>query len=223
MIGKGHMRNFIAVLGLVFLVGASTGALAADGVEAVFPLPRADYSADDKTTFNADGYEYKVFYSQGKMRSEYDYATPNGTKVTEVAINRVDLKLSWTLKPDVKMYVTMKNRDKVPFAMLQTDGLINVYQYDRVGQKPQGEEKINGVTAAKYKVWMENEKGKRLEGFVWRTKDDITVRVDVSESGKPGKSNRLFRELKNLKVAKQNPAFFEIPSGYKESAEGYVK
>jgi hypothetical protein len=189
------------------------------------------YKADDWTTYTDDAsnpakegsYQYKLFYSPGKMRSEYEYALKNGQKVSTVAINRIDQKLTWTIQPDQKTYVTMKNHEKVPTAMLQTDGLINVYLFDRVEQAKAGEEDVNGVKAVKYKVAMTNVAGEKLEGFVWRTKDNITLKVNATVKRKVGNTERLARELKNLKISPQDASLFEVPAGFTEKVVGYVK
>jgi hypothetical protein len=45
------------------------------------------------------------------------------------------------------------------------------------------------------------------------TKDNIMMKLDVIAVDK-GKKDRMKMELDNLKIGKQDPALFEVPSGY---------
>jgi hypothetical protein len=218
------MRKLVSVLILASTFAVLvTAARGGEPVESLFPTAKISYTAEDHTTFNGDSYQYKIYYAPGKMRSEFDIIMRSGAKVSSVSINRIDKKLSWTLQEGQKTYVTMRNKEKVPTAMLATDGLINVYLYKRVEQSRAGDEDVNGVKASKYKISLENPDGSKLAGFVWRTKDDVVVKLDVVEASSKGGSQRLFRELKNVKFGPVDAKLFEVPAGFAETMSGYVK
>jgi hypothetical protein len=213
-------RNLVLLLAVHFIT--SNAAFAGQTVEDVFPLASASYLAQNNTTYTGQSYTYRVNSSIDKVRTEYEIELRNGKKIPAVVISRIDKKLTWTLQPDQKTYVTMKNKNRMPTANLQTDGWINVYVFDNVEQSAAGEDDVNGIKAAKYKVAMSNAHGTKLSGFVWRTNEKITVKVDVTETGPEG-DRRLQRELKGLKIVATDPALFEIPKGYIEKMSGFAK
>jgi hypothetical protein len=50
-------------------------------------------------------------------------------------------------------------------------------------------------------------------GFMWFTKDGITMKMDLLQK-EGGKKSRMTMTLTHLKVGPQDPALFEIPAGY---------
>jgi hypothetical protein len=52
-------------------------------------------------------------------------------------------------------------------------------------------------------------------GTLWLTKENIPMRIETAD--KSGSGKKVFRmELKNLKIAKQDPRLFDVPSGYEK-------
>ena len=49
-------------------------------------------------------------------------------------------------------------------------------------------------------------------GFFWTTKEGIPVKMEMYKAG--DRKFRMTAELTNLRIEKQDPALFEIPSGY---------
>lgn len=215
------MKKFVATTLVLFLfAGAAFAASPKQGVDAVFPMAKAAYTAEDSTTYNDSGYNYKIFYSPGKQRSEFDIVLKKGEKIPAIVINRIDKKLTWSLQPNQKTYVTGRNKDKVPTANLQVDGMINIYLYNEVRQTRVKEEDVNGVKAVKFEVRLKSSDGSTVDGFVWRTKDDIIVKVELTETPVGGQPAKLVRELKNVKVGPVDEKLFEVPSGFVEAVSG---
>jgi hypothetical protein len=156
-----------------------------------FPQLSAEYSADMEVS--SDGKPQiagKVFQSGKKQRMEM---------AGMVSIMRLDKKIMWQVMPQQKSYMEMAIPERNVPPTEKNDAEMT----------EMGNETVNGVAAAKYKV-VSKEGGKKTEGFVWITKEGIMVKTEGKDEGKTVGS-----ELKNLKIGKQDASLFEIPSGYK--------
>jgi hypothetical protein len=76
-----------------------------------------------------------------------------------------------------------------------------------------GEETLNGVKVTKYKTIATSTDGKKYGGFSWRTKEGINLKQDLLYKEGNDKK-RMFTELNNLKIGKQDPQLFEIPDRF---------
>jgi len=167
--------------------------------------PKVSYSADSYMETADMTMQGKTYYSPGKERREFDQ---DGSK--QIMIVRHDKKVVWMLMPDDSAYMEMKlvnggrNDDLSAFKMKTT----------RVGS-----ETVNGVKTTKSKVIMTGARGVKMGGFIWTSKDGITVKLDAISVDKKSKE-RFKIELKNLHIGKQNPALFEIPAGYTKMGMG---
>jgi len=158
-----------------------------------------EYSADSYME-SADGIMQGIVYSApGKERREY---LMDGEK--SVMIVRHDKKVVWMLRPEEKTYMEMK---------LPKEGRKGDLSNYKIENTTVGPETVNGVKTTKNKMIMTGPKGDKLGGFSWVTKDNIVVKLDAIAVDKKSKE-RFKIELKDLKVGKQNPAQFEIPSDY---------
>lgn len=161
--------------------------------------PQVEYSADSMMETAEVSMKGRVYSTPTRERREM---VQGGQKM--ITIQRQDKKAVWMLMPEQKMYMEM-NRDE------------KRAPDDLSGYKTEltvvGSETVNGVSTTKNKVIMTDSKGAKMGGFMWITKDGITVKMDVIAMDKGGKQ-RMKMELTNLKVTKQDPALFEIPGGY---------
>ena len=184
------------------LVLASALLLPAMGLAAPPPEPKVDYSAD--STMEAEGgmtMKSRVYHSPGKQRIEM------GGEGGNVSIIRKDKKVIWQLMGNMYMEMPMNQSDSQ-----------NPSDMD-VQQTAVGDETINGIKTTKYKVIVTKKDGSKFGGFFWTTKDGITVKMDLlSKEG--DKKMRILNELTNLKIGKQDPKLFEIPSGYTKNDMG---
>ena len=72
-----------------------------------------------------------------------------------------------------------------------------------------GKEKINGRNTEKWKFYSVRPNGRSIESQQWY---DLALKMVIRETLAGG----YMRELRNIKVAKQNKALFEIPADYKQ-------
>ena len=176
-----------------------------------FPLPLVDYSADMNMDAGSspDGkpmvMKGKIFASKEKERR---VMASGGNE--SIIITRRDKNVTWILMPDQKMYMESLDSEpeKDPERMVK-EGKI---KFDKLGR-----EKVNGVSANKYKIQVGDDKGDQFEGHLWLTDENILVRMEGS-SPEMGPKGRVRLDYTNIKIEKQNPGLFEIPAGYKRFA-----
>jgi hypothetical protein len=161
--------------------------------------PQVEYSADSVMQNEEGTIEQHVYVTPTKERKEMLTGSGDGA----VQIFRHDSKVMWMLMPSEKMYMENsmeKNKDKDPS------------QWDYV-ETVMGEEVLNGMKVTKYKTIATSTDGKKYGGFSWRTKEGISIKSDLlyKEGNEKG---RMMIELKNVKIAKQDPKLFEIPEGF---------
>jgi hypothetical protein len=162
------------------------------------PVPTVEYSADKTTESDAGTFTGKVNVAKDKERAEMQMQG-----MSSVTINRRDKQVSWMLMPAQKMY--MENalgqaRQQGPPSGPPDDVTISEV----------GKETLDGVETTKYKLLM---KDGGAGGFMWFTKDGITMKMDLLQK-EGGKKTRMTMTLSNLKIGPQDPAVFEIPAGY---------
>jgi outer membrane lipoprotein-sorting protein len=167
--------------------------------------PQVEYSADVVMETGNNVMNYKVYYALGgKKRQDMSY---QGNQ--QIMILRQDKKVSWMLMPEQKMYMETSLEQQTQ------DNQIRDMSDCEVDAKASGSESINGVTATKSKISMSCPNNVGYEGYMWITKEGIMVKMDATTIY-DGKKSHFKTELKNLKIAKQEPSLFEIPAGYKK-------
>lgn len=163
--------------------------------------PKVDYSADEYMETEQVNMKAKVYHTGGKERREQDMGG-----MQQIQIIRRDKNLIWMLMPQQKMYMEMPLEEGKGKSA-------DVSGYKIEESSVIGEEVVNGVKATKSKVIMSDSKGNKLGGFIWNTKENITVKMDLLAKAE-GSKMRMKTELKNLKIGKQDSKLFEIPSNY---------
>ncbi len=170
------------------------------GTSAAADRPTVEYSADSV-----------IEHAEGAMKSRV-YSTPTKERrdmtqegMAMVTITRHDKKVMWTLMPEEKMYMEMKQG-----AQPSNKDDLSAYTIE---QTVVGPETLNGLSVNKSKMIMTHSDGSKFGGFMWTTKEGILVKLDAL-SVEQGNKERFKIELSNLKIGKQDPALFEIPPGY---------
>ncbi|SPP64217.1 hypothetical protein [Nitrospira lenta] len=162
-----------------------------------------EYSAD--STMESDGgmsMKSRVYHTPDKDRTEMGGADGS------IMIMRRDKNVMWQLFGDMYM--------ELPLAQSNAGGMEDL---EILEQKDVGEETINGIKTTKSKIIAVKKDGNKFGGFFWTSREGITVRMDLlSKEG--DKKIRMFSELTNLKIGKQDPALFEIPAGYTKNDMG---
>jgi len=170
--------------------------------------PQVEYSAD--SAMETAEVSMKGHVNYAPMRERREMVTDGGDKM--IMITRLDKKVAWTLMPSEKMYMEMD------LAQASAQAKDDTSKY-KIEQTVVGPESLNGVNTTKSKIIMTGPKGEKMGGFMWTTKDNIVVKMDAIAIEKNDK-HRFKTELTDLKVGKQDPALFEIPSGYSKMSMG---
>ena len=185
----GFVHSLLGALGLAMFNASALGQ--------ALPVPTVEYSADRVMETEKGTMTQKVFHAAGKERSEM-----NMGGMQSVMILRPDQKAGYMLMPAQKMYQQMdfaKARETVS----GTPG-------EDVTITEEGRETVEGLEATKYKLVTAD---KKYGGFMWFTDQGIAVKMDLL-SREDGKKSRITMTLKNLQVADQDDALFEVPAGY---------
>ncbi len=187
-------------------VGLLTCAILVPLVVTAAPPPdvKVEYSAD--STMETEGgmtMKSRIYHTVDKERMEM------GGSDGMAIIVRKDKKVVWQLMGTMYM--------ETPLDTSNTSGM---EAFDLIEQAEVGQETINGMKATKSKVVAVKKDGSgKFGGFFWTTKEGITVKMDMlSKEG--DKKMRMTSELTNLKLEKQDPALFEIPTGYTKNDMG---
>jgi len=159
-----------------------------------------EYSADSSMETADGAMNGTVYVAPGKERRE---SVQDGEK--SVMIIRHDKKVMWMLQPEDKTYMEMS----LGQGAARKDDL-SAYKIDHTTVGP---DTVNGIKTTKSKLIMIGPKGDKLGGFMWTTKEGIVVKMDAIAVDKNSKE-RFKTELTNLKIGKQKPSLFEIPSDY---------
>lgn len=174
-----------------------------------FPRPMVDYRADTIMKAEQRGGDGpmtipgKVYFSQGKERREMEMMGR-----TSVLIQRPDLKLTWMLMPEQRMYMEYA---KVPTNQHQDPA--DNWKNARIEKTRLGSETVNGVATEKYKIVATAADGSTSNGFVWLTKENIPMRIE-GEGTAEGQKTSFFMECSNLKTGALAAELFEVPTGY---------
>lgn len=193
--------RLVKLLGAVLALWAMTGGA---GLAAGVLDLKTEYSAVSTIGTGDKAQEGRLWRTPVALRHE----TAAGAR-PQTVIARLDRKVAWLLVPDQKLAIEM-GLDSVglPVELLNGGGGLK--------QTVVGEETIAGRKTTKIRVERPAtaDKGTRFEGLVWTTADGIIMRLTGSgeSEGRKGAVNMSFRDVK---VARQDPALFELPAGYR--------
>jgi outer membrane lipoprotein-sorting protein len=211
------MRKLIQWCGCLGVI-VSIGAHAADAGPST-SLPQVEYSADRVISGEQGGQSMqmnaRVYYAKGKERDEIE---AHGQSMT--MIMRHDKKLAWMLMPDQKMYTEMSYADQAQYCNWPCVNIEKAKMGEGKGYTTLGKEVVSGIETTKYKVVCVDKKGETIEGIFWVAANGVVIKMDFTTTGKRGKSHAVI-ELRNVKIATQDPSLFEIPKDYsKMSMQG---
>ncbi len=170
---------------------------------AAMPQPKVEFSADSTMESQGMVMTAKIHHAANKERMEMNLG--DGKRST--MIMRMDKGVSWMLMPEQQMYMEM--------SMAEGKKKSQDYRDCSVQQKPAGAETVNGVRTSRYKVVMSCPDETTFDGTMWVTKENIVMKLDTVAKGGDG-SVGVKMELKNLKIARQDPKLFEVPAGYQK-------
>lgn len=193
---KGGTRNSLspALLALLLLLMLVTVHSWADPP----PVPQVEFSAESVTESGGVILQERIYYAPGMLRKELE--VPHGK---QIEITRLDKKVAWLLMTEEHLYLeqALAAGDEGTSAGMS-------FEQTAVGKEP-----VNGIPTTKYKAVATQPDGRTLSGYVWSTKEGITVKMDLVSDGTP--ATHLVMEFKNLQIGKLAPSLFEVPSGYR--------
>lgn len=170
------------------------------------PQSTVEYSADSYMEMNDMIIKSRVYHAKDKERREQNISGTN-----QVFIVRFDKNLTWMLMPEQKAYMEMDMKEGKKQSKDINDCDIR--------QKSVGQETVNGLRTTKNKISMTCPGDNAYDGTMWVTKDGIMVKMDATLTGRDVKGTMKI-ELKNIKIARQDPKLFEIPAGYSKMGLG---
>jgi outer membrane lipoprotein-sorting protein len=182
---------------LMACIGLCLYALGGAAAEGPLPSPTVEYSADRTMESDAGTFTGKVHFTKDKERAEMQMQG-----MSSVTIQRRDKQLSWMLMPAQRMYMERSIREA---RQQMRDG-----PPDNVTISEVGKETVGGVETTKYKLLMRDGSA---GGFMWFTREGIAMKMDLLQK-QGGEKTRMTITLSNLKIGPQDPALFEVPSGY---------
>jgi hypothetical protein len=198
-----HMK-WMALIAATLL---SPAVFAGQGMAAGFQEPKVEYSADQYIATGDKILKSKVYYAPKKQRMDVEE-----TGGEQYIITRLDRKVFWIVMPEQKMYMErgLTGDAKTPGEQARDLRECNLTR------KGSGKETVNGVSATRSAIEMSCPDGANFSGDIWESKDGILVKMDVTaRDGSTAKAS-IKTELKNLKIGKQDPKLFEVPSGYRQ-------
>jgi len=166
------------------------------------PEPQVEFSADSYVQTGNYTSESKIYRSIDKERRELDLGDSK-----QVVISRMDKNVIWMLMPAQKMYMEMSLSDQ------KAKQRAGDFSYEEVTRTVLGEEMVEGMKTTKSKINVKDSSGTTFQGFMWTTKDGITMKMNTVTVGKT-QPFQIKMHLKNVKIGKQDPNLFEIPEGY---------
>jgi hypothetical protein len=128
-----------------------------------------------------------------------------------VLIARLDRKVAWLLVPEQKLAIELGLENfGLPAELLTGSG---------IRQTPVGQETVAGLRTTKVRIEREpkpNMNG-RFDGHVWTTAEGIIMKV-VGSGENQGKRGDVNMSFSDVRIARQDPALFELPAGYRRLA-----
>lgn len=161
--------------------------------------PQAEYSADSVVQNEEGTIEQHIYVTPTKERKEMLTGAGDGA----VQIFRHDNKVMWQVMPSQKMYMEHQ------YGQSKSND-VSSWDFE---ETVVGEETLDGIRVTKYKTIATSTDGKKYGGFSWRTKEGISIKQDLLYK-EGNEKKRMFTELKNVKIGRQDPQLFEIPKDF---------
>ena len=169
---------------------------------AVIPEPKVSYTGHVTVFKNgAEVMSMKVYQTKSKLRMDF---MVDRHKVAAIADRGSGV--GYFLNFHRKEY--MKGRLDGPMAYR--------ISFDRKGAgiRRVGRERVNGHDATKFRIRSRTSAGDYFDGFVWRTKHDLVLRM-TGKWRRKGKTFDYVMNLTNVRIGRQSPRLFTVPAGYR--------
>lgn len=158
-----------------------------------------EYSADVVIVSGGQTIQSRIARTPNALRSE---TQQRGQTMT--AIVRLDRNLGWLLIPGTRNAAEV---DLAGFPMIP--GLL---RNPNATATAEGTETIDGMTVTRWRV-AGGEPGARFTGKVWATAQGVVLKIE-GESETNQQRQPFTLTARNVRIARQPPALFEVPEGY---------
>jgi hypothetical protein len=159
----------------------------------------ADQPYSATRTVIADGRAYvgEMRSAPGMQRHEQ---TVNGIRF--VVILRADRDVAWLLLPDFNVYA----------ALPLSDTLTRYADRASLG-RPRGTDRLNGLSAAKYRLHHIDQSGALAEGWLWMTATGLVPKLQGNYTSPNGHKTAVTLLLSDIEPGEQDPGYFVVPAG----------
>ncbi len=168
------------------------------------PSPTVAYSADVSITAGAMHLTGKVYSAPGMQRREILFGKNRPILVQQII--RYKQSLMWHLLPVQRQYAETN-----PYAGNWLWDGFHASGFTAEEATALGLETIDGTATTKYQIVTTRADGRRNRGIIWVMDNGIALKGEVMESAA---TLRPVMELQNIAVGPQDPALFELPTGY---------
>lgn len=203
-----HTMKSLLAAGALMIAGTTAQAQEI----AMFGQPTSPYQGQRTFTTGDTTFAQTIYSKPGKTRTEMNM---EGMQI--IQIWRMDKQVIWSLMPQQNMAVEMG------FGSDQAASPLDQFKQDettKVEMRLIGRDDVNGVTANRYYISGTDENGTKLDGHVWNTAQNITVRMRMKNTS-PGSAPEEFNyDLTNLQLRDQPDSLFEVPAGYQVMSMG---
>lgn len=158
---------------------------------------RIGFSADRLLVIDGHSYQGKIWTMPGKERHEQAiqafrpvFLLRTDSPVGEVVVPQLHTTVQFTMPPELRLL-----RDP------------------KLTKHPAGEETVNGIETAKYKIDETVPEG-HAEGMLWLSRDGIPMKLAGSFTAQNGRVSTIRWELSHVKIGPQPAALFEAPADY---------
>ena len=183
-------------LGKIFVISAVlTFAAFGAARAAIVGDARVSYSATRSVTVDDKSYSGRTFHIPGHQR--HDQAI-NGFE-QEVILD-LPSRHGWFILPKMTTYVDFP----LPKILTELDE-------KHLAGKAVGEEAVRGVPTTKYHLTYTASDGVAGEGNLWRSRDNILMRIDANFTRPGHRPTHIHEELSDLRLGPQDPKLFKLP------------
>ena len=199
------MRKLIFLLAAVLIVPVALAEDAREYMEKFGVDQNASFSGTRHVESKEGQMDMFIRQAPQKVRMDMEMAGRTMTVIT-----REDLGVNYMLMPQMNMYKEVK-ADEV----MAGGANLSFSEVSEVGR-----ESVSGYDCTKFKAKFTDAKGGRAGGYYWVSDDGILMKVDMIYKSRKQKGQRMIFTMKDLEIAAQDAAYFEVPENYSKMSFG---
>jgi hypothetical protein len=169
--------------------------------------PNVSYSGTRHIETDEGSFEIQEYRAPKMFRADLAYEGQQGSM-----ISREDRQVAYMIMPAMNAYM------EIP-----TDQVLEATYHAQVVERTEvGRETLLGHQTTKYHAVFQDSDDGRSTGHMWVTEHGIPIRMDMVYEQPGVHGERVVTELRDLKVAPQDPALFELPDDYQALDVGNI-